>query len=430
MWASEPQSPLLSARLVLVGLVSITIAAVSAAPTRAAEIRLLKECRCQNSVVTLGEVADVLTADQAQAERLAALELFPAPPSGERRFLEAREVQDLLLIRGMNLIDLQFSGASQVTILGPSPSEQASMVGDISDSVKGRARATVREAIIRYLRQHSSGDEPWDVEVTLADCDAQRLLDSQGELAVRGASLPRLGHQRFELTFATSDGSQQLAVDAHVTLPPAVVVAAVALPRGTTIHPQDVRLQRVDAVGPREEAIRSLEDVIGRETVRSIPAGNVIRRESIRQPLLVRRGGVITVRAQGAGIRVTTTATAREDGTLGDYVAVESVEGRKRFFVRVIGPQEAEVVTQSRRTTPLRTIEPSRLGMKSPLQDHRGEFQQPWSPEVRSGPAIGSEKPGFAASDGRWGLAGPYRQSGSAGHANRYPAAHTERFQR
>jgi flagella basal body P-ring formation protein FlgA len=253
----------------------------------------------------------------------------------------------------MNLIDHQFSGASQVTILGPSPSDRVSKITDMPSAAKSRAQTMVREALVRYLRQHLPGEEPWDVEVTLADGEAQKVLDSQGEVTVRALSPPGLGLQRFELTVATPDGPEHVAVDAELTLPPpAVVVAAVALPRGTTIHPQNVRIERVDALNKHDEAIQSLEEVIGRETVRSIPAGTVIQREFIRQPLLVRRGAVISVHARGPGIRVTTSALARDDGSLGDHIAVESTEGRKRFFARVIGPQEAEVVTEPRWATP------------------------------------------------------------------------------
>jgi flagella basal body P-ring formation protein FlgA len=66
--------------------------------------------------------------------------------------------------------------------------------------------------------------------------------------------------------------------------------------------------------------------------------------------VLVKRGEVITISSQAGGIRVRTTARAREDGARGDLVQVESLETRERFEVRVVGPREAAVFALPRPT--------------------------------------------------------------------------------
>jgi flagella basal body P-ring formation protein FlgA len=165
--------------------------------------------------------------------------------------------------------------------------------------------------------------------------------------------------QAFELTLRTGSGVEQLAVDARVTLPPPVVVAARSLARGTVIAPGDVRLQRPAATGgspvqqsigyrratsgKADDAFHSLEDVLGMEAARSISAGSALEPKMVRRPVLVERGELVTVVARSGGIRVRTTARAKEDASLGDLVAVESLESRKEYFARVCGPQEVEV---------------------------------------------------------------------------------------
>jgi len=122
-----------------------------------------------------------------------------------------------------------------------------------------------------------------------------------------------------------------------------VVVATTAIAKGALITASDVRLE--PAASPEIEAsgFHTLDDVLGREAVRSILPGAVLQPELLRTPLLVRRGEVINVFARSPAVRIRTTARAQDDGGLGDTIAVESLLNRSRFNVRITGPREAEV---------------------------------------------------------------------------------------
>jgi flagella basal body P-ring formation protein FlgA len=58
---------------------------------------------------------------------------------------------------------------------------------------------------------------------------------------------------------------------------------------------------------------------------------------------LVQQNDVVTVYARAAGVQVRTQARARDAGSLGDLIAVESISDRKTYFARVSGIQEVEV---------------------------------------------------------------------------------------
>jgi flagella basal body P-ring formation protein FlgA len=49
------------------------------------------------------------------------------------------------------------------------------------------------------------------------------------------------------------------------------------------------------------------------------------------------------VRARAAGVQVTTTASATEDGSLGDIIMVQSLENREKYATHVTGLQQVEV---------------------------------------------------------------------------------------
>jgi flagella basal body P-ring formation protein FlgA len=122
-----------------------------------------------------------------------------------------------------------------------------------------------------------------------------------------------------------------------------VVVAVRSVPRGVVIQASDVQLQHAQPVSDRLQPFRSLEQVIGKQAAQPITAGRVIDRSLVRQPLLVEQGDIVTVYARAAGVQVRTQARARDNGSLGELIAVESLADRKSYFARVSGIQEAVV---------------------------------------------------------------------------------------
>lgn len=122
-----------------------------------------------------------------------------------------------------------------------------------------------------------------------------------------------------------------------------VVVATAAIAKGAVITASDVRLEPAASAEIEAAGFHTLEDVLGKEALRPIPAGAVLEPELLRAAVLVRRGEVISVYARSPALRIRTTARAQDDGALGDTITVESLLNRARFSVRITGPREAEV---------------------------------------------------------------------------------------
>jgi flagella basal body P-ring formation protein FlgA len=214
-----------------------------------------------------------------------------------------------------------------------------------------QAERRIRDALLQYLSEHAPDAQPWTVDFTLADAQARRVTAWDGRITVRGGQPPWIGPQRFEIVLDSKDRSargpedarDRFVLDVRVSLPPAIVITTRSLPRGALIRSADVRLHHGRTLDVHNEAYHSIDEVVGRETTRAIPAEEMIRQSWVRQPLLIRRGEIITVYARSAGIRVRTLARARDDGSLGALIAVESLTDRKGYFARVSGVQEAEV---------------------------------------------------------------------------------------
>lgn len=234
----------------------------------AAEIRLRPRCEVDTSLVTLADLAEIRSADPEQSKRLAAVELFASPTVSRPRFVRVQQIQETLLLRGINLAEHCFSGASQVEV----------------------------------SRRKVAAD-------------------------TRPAASPVIAASYM------------------------AVVAARPLSRNMVIGPDDVLLQPV----PGEETSNgfdTLDAVVGMEVARSVPEGRVLEPSSVRSPLLVERGDTVTVAAIRPGIRVRTQARAREAGSLGQLIAVESLSDRSRYFARVSGIRAVEVYAQTAQLPP------------------------------------------------------------------------------
>ena len=311
----------------------------------AADVQLKASCHPAGSLLVLGDVAEILSTDTNEAQRLASTPLMPAPAPGAKKYLRGREIQDILVARGVNVGELNFSGASQVvveTVVIVEPVEKPAARGPVVPPLQ-----LVNEALLRRLQAVSGGGD-WNFQFQLSTATQQALRRIHGPLQVAGGESPWTGAQHFTLVIPTADGPVEQPLTVEVSTPHAVVAVARALPRGSILRADDLKLVEPashEHVVRAEEAFRDVEQVIGKETQRAISPGQILDKNYVRAPILVRRGDVVTVYARAAGIRVRTAARALMDGGAGDLIAVETLEtGRRdKFDARVTGAQVVEV---------------------------------------------------------------------------------------
>jgi len=226
--------------------------AASYVSVEAAEIRLRNQCEAKSAVLTLGDVAEIFSADSAEMRQLAAIELGPTPPPGQQRFLRVREIQDLLWSQRVNLLAHQFSGYGLVAVSRVDASARAADKNLNTEETR-RAGAELQQAMSDYLR--SRGAEAGKVEFELSDALVRSVLNTRTPIVVRGGMPPWNRQQRFELTFTGSEGEIRLPLDARLSTSTAVVMPVRALPRGAVIRPEDVQLSQINFASPASRAM-------------------------------------------------------------------------------------------------------------------------------------------------------------------------------
>ncbi len=321
----------------------VLFAAAAIATCDAAELRLRSEARTTGSVVRLGDVADILGDGEVQA--LAQIELAPAPAVGKQRTLTVREIQDTLERRGLNMLELRISGASQVNVVGfAEAAKQTPRSKVLPLSSMQQAQRAVIDAIVQHLQESNGNDDPWTVVVELNDAQAQAVLADVHRVEARGGQAPWLGKQTFEIAVRTDKGPAAFTLEAKVTIPSSVVVTAKAVPRGAILDAADVTLERIKPGTPVDDAFQSLDDVVGREAIKAMAPGQILDPQYVRTPMLVKRGSVVTVYVQSPGVKIRTAGRARDNGSQGDTVTIESLLDRKSFEARVTGIDQVEVI--------------------------------------------------------------------------------------
>ena len=330
-------------------LLPLLLVACAAVPTAAAEVRVRSEADCQGAIVLLGDIAEIHANDESRGEELAAIELFPAPPRGSVRQLPLRELQELLYLRGVDVSDCRFFGATATTIVAGGAVEPGELP-PAGDTLRSTAEARLSEAISSYLGVVASDDYPdaeWQVRLNIAAQYAGHFANRDTQILVQGGESPWRGRQSFKITLlhgigAAEVGTQEFTIDADVRAMTRVVVATQSLSRGRQVAAADVQLASYEAGGASGLLI-SPEEAVGLELANNIQAGRPIRAADLRAPRLVLRNDRVQLVVQSEGIVVRTAAQALDDGALGDWIEVRSLNGRDRFTGRVIAPGIVEL---------------------------------------------------------------------------------------
>ncbi|GEM_PF-7108605 len=114
-----------------------------------------------------------------------------------------------------------------------------------------------------------------------------------------------------------------------------VLVARKTIRKGEFIDAGNTTLVGKDTTRLRGSYLTCLAQGLHRVARRTIPMGRVITRENITEPVLIRRGEVVTVKVQTPNILITTLAIARQAGRLGDIIRVENIQSKKTIYAKV-----------------------------------------------------------------------------------------------
>ncbi|HTQ14908.1 MAG TPA: flagellar basal body P-ring formation chaperone FlgA [Rhizomicrobium sp.] len=119
-----------------------------------------------------------------------------------------------------------------------------------------------------------------------------------------------------------------------------IVVPSHDVPRGATLGDSDLEYQDVDAAQVQPGVVTSMNALDGMQTRRLLRAGEPVRPDDVRKPILVTKGQTVTMTFDAPGITLTATGKALTEGGLGETVTIQNPVSFRQITGVVTGAGE------------------------------------------------------------------------------------------
>ena len=117
-----------------------------------------------------------------------------------------------------------------------------------------------------------------------------------------------------------------------------IVVPARDIARGETISESDLTFATVAAQGVMPNTTTAMDDLIDMQARRVLRAGETVRGDDVRHPVLVAKGTTVTMSFEAPGVLLTATGRAMSEGGLGETVTVLNPVSFRQITATVTGP--------------------------------------------------------------------------------------------
>jgi flagella basal body P-ring formation protein FlgA len=306
------------------------------------------------AAVTLGDVAEL---SGAEAQGLAGLIICGAGDAATSVEL-GRVRQSLKSQAGVNMGHFELSGGTclirrvEAVVVATTPAAVAKPVAPAApvEMVKDRVAARIAMAL---------GADPSDLKLDFEDQQALLSTPTGGRtIAVQ----PTGTSDKISLSIRVYEGDTIVAqgvVRVGVLVRRDVVVARTALPRGTQTRPDMLEGDR-QWLAPTVEPATPAQ-AVGAVTKSRIEAGKIVLARDVEAPLVVHKGDLISVDCIAGTVVVGTTARAKENGTDGQVIELQSLSSKKTYLAKINGAGRAVLVAGD-----------SRESADQPAADRRG----------------------------------------------------------
>lgn len=186
---------------------------------------------------------------------------------------------------------------------------------------------TVLEKLITPYVQQQTGTSGMQVNITPSPIDARLLLPScpaPEAFTPPGAKL----WGRTTVGIRCNNPAWSIYVPTLVQFFGPVVITTRALPHGTVIQPQDLRIEAGELTALGTGTLARTDDAIGKTLLGALPAGFPLRTNQLRAPQLVTSGQTIRLVGSAGGIEVSNQGKAMANGVLGERIPIKMNNGR------------------------------------------------------------------------------------------------------
>lgn len=273
--------------------------------------------------VYLGKIADIAADDPQLVDRLRRIFLGRSPQPGNVREYGAAELTRRLRQNGFDPADLVLQIPSRVVV---------------KRSLITIGREKMKTLVSDYLTKNVLKDLPdariKEIQVA-ADIELPGGRITYSVVPSRNAA--SIGKIPFSINFDVNGKFfKRAAATATVEAFSDVVVTRKPLGRYKPITENDIEVRRMDLAHLPSDVITDPEAVLGKRTKRAIGAQTALRSKLVEFPPLVKRGDVVVIVAESAGLKVTTLGQVKKKGRVGERIPVVNFDTKKILYARVL----------------------------------------------------------------------------------------------
>lgn len=205
-----------------------------------------------------------------------------------------------------------------------------------------------QERVVETLRHYVLERSVWrpdQVDIVLRSFTPPPAPEGNVELVVlkptRGIT-PGL-HRFLVAVHVNGQEEMRLWVDSDVRVFEDVVVTSQPLAHYEPITPDKVRLERRNLGDLSLQPFTSLAALAGQQASRPIEVNRVVTAAMVEFPRVIRRGSMVTLVYESAGLYIETAGRATEPGRIGDRIRVENPSSGKVLEGQVLDDRRVRV---------------------------------------------------------------------------------------
>ena len=317
-------------RLTLLVLIATALPLVAAdlPPGEVVHLKIRPQVQVRGSVVSL---ADVLVFSQADGELWAQIgkqPLVSQPGTAAATVVTYEQIERRLHELGVDPARVLLGGATacRITLRPAERSEQPSTAalrqpGSTRSTESGRTLAQVLRAHVNEELSALGGTA--EIEFEQASAQFLELTTPAWQFSIRSRGRGRLGLREFRVIIRR-DGRTHRTVNvfARVRLSKQVLVARKPLGVGRFVARDEVGLETRLFEREEDVGLDNVEQVMGQQVARFVPAGQMVRGGDLKAVDMVARSRPVTVIGGAGNVHVRLTGVALDSGGYGDIVRV------------------------------------------------------------------------------------------------------------
>lgn len=177
---------------------------------------------------------------------------------------------------------------------------------------------------------------PADAEITLAEPQIAVAVAPNAEPQIEHVSVnPATGRFLVRINGTAISGFAKVAARYPALIEP--------MARGEIIAPENI--EWIETADARPDAVTDADELTGMEARRGLAAGAPLRKSDVAAPVLVKRGGLVTMTYVAAGLSLSEQGVAQATGAMGEVVEVKNVKSDRVIRAVIDGKDRVKALS-------------------------------------------------------------------------------------